>query len=516
MILALNMLSTGCSHYAINSREEVQSRNPMLLERTERYETKNVSLNGSTLVVLLDRTCEEHYRVDEQRLRIEEVRYDTFDAWVATMSISAVGLLLAAPGLGIAGMIQEDDANSSFCGDPFFEPNCDPQEELRKAESLQDAAIGVAVGSAALGLVSAAILLIVDNSTYENEVVLEQTSGETVEQIACSGRFPSGGASLHASAIGERFEGEVADNGRVEIDLTSAPAGFWTTVGALQIELPGKKEWVPLELPNDVKTAGLERFGEVTLALTLTFDDARGNSSGRLDAGETAALAYAITNNGQSTAKDVQLELAISEVRGLTVDSPVQIGSIAPGEMVQGSTALIADAEVQTGLAVIDGTVRDSDGASLPTRLRLDVDAFKEAERVFVINESSKKYKDLLAAGTTRLQSVLTETRRYAFVTDDETRKRITSMTDKGGGSPEDRRKRAIQAARQENISKVFQYSIVPLVGTQVQLVLTVYDTASGDQIFLKDAPADVEDAYKALEAFETLARAYLDWTRKP
>src|SRR5690606_39356168 len=101
------------------------------------------------------------------------------------------------------------------------------------------------------------------------------------------------------------------------------------------------------------------------------------------------------------------------------------------------------------------------------------------------------------------------------FVSDDNTRNRINEIVEKGGGSVEERRGRAIEAARQENISSIFQLSVTPISGTQVQLVLSVYDTVSGDRVFLKDAPADTADAFQALAVFDELANAYLDWERE-
>ncbi|OIP41823.1 MAG: hypothetical protein AUK47_05570 [Deltaproteobacteria bacterium CG2_30_63_29] len=137
-------------------------------------------------------------------------------------------------------------------------------------------------------------------------------------------------------------------------------------------------------------------------------------------------------------------------------------------------------------------------------------------DRAYVRYDSTTKdYQNLLEAGATRMQSTLTSTRRYQFVSDDTTRTRIEELVEKGGGSPEDRRKKAVEAARQENISWVFNLSIKPVYESQVLLVLTVHDTVSGDQVFTKDAQADLTDAFKALDGFDGLGMAYLEWVNK-
>jgi len=139
----------------------------------------------------------------------------------------------------------------------------------------------------------------------------------------------------------------------------------------------------------------------------------------------------------------------------------------------------------------------------------------EDAERIYVWFEDDETYGGLLEAGATRIQATLTDTRRYQIVADETTRARIQTFVEESGGNPDSRRQHALEAARKENIRKVVQLDVTPIMDEQVQVVLAVYNTASGDRIFMRDAPADVGDAVDALSVFETLASAYLSWEKQ-
>jgi hypothetical protein len=111
-----------------------------------------------------------------------------------------------------------------------------------------------------------------------------------------------------------------------------------------------------------------------------------------------------------------------------------------------------------------------------------------------------------------RVESVLTASGRYTFVSDTNTRSRIQEVVNVGGGSTDDRLRRAVDAANGESVARVFQLSANSLSGDELQLVLAAYETGAGDRVFQRDLTVRAEQASSVVEGFENLTQAYVDW----
>lgn len=76
------------------------------------------------------------------------------------------------------------------------------------------------------------------------------------------------------------------------------------------------------------------------------------NMNNIIDPGESALITFTLTNNGEWTARNVQIRPEeLNGVRGIQVDKVITIGDIRPGESKQVSIGLVATYELSRGTA---------------------------------------------------------------------------------------------------------------------------------------------------------------------
>jgi hypothetical protein len=511
--VAINALGPGCAYTVIGSRTQVVQRNPRVLESDVQYGVRDLSLAGNSLVLQLQRTCREVREVDEETLLVETREHNTAPLWLVTATTAGLGLTVAMS-LYFVGQGEIDFNTDPIC----FEDDVDCEQEaadaVQRGKDLQGAAGTVAISTLVVSAVLVGIIIYMEASgEYESEQVLDRNVvRQEVDLVDCGYAWPSGRGVLLATAIGEELPAHASGQGRVEVDVSQAPVHFWSTDGPLQLELPGMTEWLTINLPDSIRQAGLERFGEEQVLIALGFDDSAGDDDARLDAGERAVLLFEVENRGQSTARAVRVEVVVSGVEGIELGDAVEIGDLAPGEVKRGQVDLLVATELENGTADFEAQVASASAQGGRDRLRVMVESAQGPERVFVWYNEDNRHAQLLAAGSARLQTVLTETGRFAFVVDQDTRRRIDRIVELGGGSADERLQRAIEAANQENIRRVFELTATPVVGEHVQFVLSVHDTRSGDRVFTRDTACDASDGLAVLDVFDQLARDFLEW----
>ena len=477
VLTVLGSLLGGCTYTVTDSWQDERVNKLRVLSVDTSYQLAGAALADNTLTLSLERRCVEQQQVAVEQVAIENREYDTGVAW------STVGTLVAG-GAILAVMMGEGDESLVYLG----------------------------AGMAGAGILSGIVLMFYEFSDGQDERVLSSRREERQVEQSCQQRWPSGAVTLMAPSAGEQFAGYWGNDGQVDVDVSQASAAVWNGE-ALQLQIEGSKDWIPIALDAAVLTAGRELSGDTLIRLTVTLDDSAGNANGTIEAGEAAALSYSIVNDGSSTARELSLAVS-SETRGLDIESPVKLNSVGPNQVLTGSFDITAAEDIATETAVLESTLFSGTTPIATDRARISLIAANDSDRIYIRAEGPEEYAGLLEAGATRVQSVLTETRRYQFVSDSETKARIEKIVEKGGGNIEERQKSAVEAARQENISKVIQLSVTPIMDSQVQLVLTVHNTVSGDRIYIKDAPADTADVFKALQVFDELAQAFLKWER--
>ena len=494
--LMVTMVFSGCSYTVTDSWKDERLNTRRVLQVDTQYEVTGATLVDHTLSLSVGRTCQERQEVSVEQVIVEKREYDTTWAW-----LGAAGVFLT--GVSAAGAMY---STAEFDCPAFPEPGdpeCPSDEDLESTYAVVYGTLGLTA------LISVVALYYMASDGQEERTLSSRNEERQVEQ-PCRESWPRGSATLMAPSASQQFSGFVAGDGQVDIDVKDARAEVWSGE-ALQLQFEGARDWIPVHLSSAVLTAGREISGDTLIHLTLSLDDSKSNANGVLDAGEETSLRYEVSNSGASTARELSLAVA-GEADGVDIESPIKLNAVAPGEVVTGTLDITASATIATQTLELEGTLFSGSEAIASDRSRVDMVAENDTDRIYIRVDGATKYQGLLEAGTTRVQSVLTGTRRYQFVSDSETKERIEEIVEKGGGNIEERQKSAVEAARQENISKVIQLSVQPIMGSQVQLVLTVHNTVSGDRVFLKDAPADTEDAFQALQVFDELAQAFLDW----
>ncbi len=493
-ILAVAVLTAFCCQHCSYSLTEQHAttviRNPRIVDEQVTFQAHQVTFVQGALSVVLDRTCQRVREHDVVHLERANRVYDTEMGWIGVASV-------ALTGFGAAGTM------AAMNDDCFFD-----DQDCQRDDTAAWTVAGVTLG---VSLIASAILLHYTVGEHVVETVKSQVTERVVEDGVCPTQWPHGDADL-VTPNGARYPGQAFAEGRVDFPIAQAAADLWSPGAVLQLRLPGVRDWVPLELPDTVRRAIAEHSGQATLALDIGFDDARGNNDGTLDANENAEINFTLTNQGQSTARDIMLHLSLDDDASVDLETPLRIASLAPGESVQGRAAIAARADLPSGTLALDADVHIGGVPAQNKRLRLAVRQAPQAERAFVVVEPNPSLQTTLEAGATRVQSVLTATRRYRFVAEQETRQRIQSLVDDGGGSLDERRRRAIDAAREENIGKVFVLSGQTLKNKDVHFVLSVHNTLNGDRIFMHDHLVTLDRWEDALSAFDALAARFAAW----
>lgn len=514
LLVALLPFTTifGCGYSVISSRTEVQDRNPTILAAQEEYRVDGMSLAGDELSLALGRDCFTTQEVNRDTLLVETREREMTGAWIALGAVAAVGLSvgLILHQMGAGDIMMNEDP---LCMD--WEDNCEENaaQAVQDGEDLQSMGGTVALVTLGLAAAGVATVLIMDGQQYEEETLLDrQLIRLDRDPTRCPEMWPIGRGSLLASTIGQEFDAVGDGAGRVTVDVSTAPVTFWNTGATHQLDLPGLTEWIPLSITTDIANVAMGRLGTDELVLALNFDDHEGDADGALDSGEIAHLLYEITNHSETTATDLRLDVSNGGIAGLDVEGPVDLGDLEPSQTVRGQLEVTASGSVDVSASVFEGSVTTTSGPAARDRIRVDIEVATGPARSYVWYDTDSEHADLLETGSIRLQTVLTRTGDYVFVSDTTTRERIERIVEEGGGSVEERLRNAVEAANQENIRKVYQLSINPIAGNHVQLVLAVYATGSTDRVFLSNFAVDLTQAMELLEGFDELGQAYLEW----
>jgi hypothetical protein len=474
----------------LNRREELQPGAREQLGVMESYEVGGATLSKDELSLSVTRRCEERTRVEIQTVQVETRSYDTELAWIGVASVAGAGLT----GAIVLASEAEDEC--------FF-------DNTGSCEADYDDAYMVAGITAGVTGVAALITVLYEGESESSSVIRSDWQEETVA-ASCGSSMATGVASIIAPGL--ELTGELRADGKAVFSVEQAPSALWTS-DELQLQLPRSESWTPFRLPESVQATGLQRGGQSQLSLELSFDDRRGNQDGVLDAGESGRIHYVLSNHGNTSGQDLQLELSLMDANGVSLLLPKQgVAAVAAGDRVEGNFDVEAALTVDSHSFVVEASLHSAGKVVAVQRLRMSARKAGESERVFVMFSPNDKEQGLLEAGSKRVQSVLTSSRRYKIVSDADTQTRIHQIVDEGGGSIEQRRALVLEAARQENISKVIILEVLPIRGSAAQLSLAVHSTLSGDRIYLKDAAADLDDVMGALSVFDELATAFLAW----
>ncbi|MBN1945914.1 MAG: hypothetical protein JW797_09565 [Bradymonadales bacterium] len=503
-------LCQACMYNVISTRTEPRMSDVHVVDTQIDYRVASQSLIGDSLVINLSRSCLETREGMQETVLVETRQYNYTGAWVTMAGVAGASLTVAL----VLYLIGQDEIDMA---EPFFEDEQWDEQKREDGERMQATAGWVAL-TTLVGLAVGTVVLLTmggDDIRESETLVSRNPVREGPVQSSCTALWPSGMGTLFAPAIGRQFEAFANGTERIEIDLAVAPVQIWESADSLMLELPGVSQWIPFELDRSVRTVGITRYSQAQHVLNLTFDDTGGDNDGQLDPGEIAAVVYEVINNSEGPLTNLSLDLDAGEVSGVRLESPVYLGDLAAGQVARGRVDLITSSDLRQMSAMIEGRLHSGSGIAQCSRLNIPIQAQTGPQRAHIWYDEGSRYRDLLATGAVRIQTVLTETGQHAFVADPATRERINAMVAMGGGSPEDRLRSALQAANQENIRKVFQLSVNPVAGNHIQIVLSVYETASSDRVFLRDAAVDSTDALQVLDAFDGLGRAYLSWSSR-
>jgi len=124
------------------------------------------------------------------------------------------------------------------------------------------------------------------------------------------------------------------------------------------------KNWILFLFASCLASAGFgQQFTNVSEGLSLDFgypvledqDDVTyldENYNNIIDPGESALITFTLTNNGEWTARNVQIRPEeLNGVRGIEIDKVITIGDIRPGESKEVSIGLFATRELSRGTA---------------------------------------------------------------------------------------------------------------------------------------------------------------------
>lgn len=461
----------------VETRTEIRYENDRILTSEVTYQVECHSLTESSLVISLSRDCRGLREVDHNTFIVETSQYDTTWYWVGS-AVVGVG--------GIMGLVLSDGEDGIIVS------------------------TGLMTFSA---MISTGVLTILEflDPVIEESLVESRTERVSDASIPCSEPWPSGVGTLFSSSVAEEYPAHADGSGRVEVDLSNAPRLFWETEEPVHLDLVSLPHWVTFELTPEVRRVGLRRSSGSPVELVVSFEEVVGNGDGMIALNEVGELQYEITNYGDTTIDHAMLELSVLPDNQLDLVDAIHLASIPRGDRVGGEIQFRTNEDVEARTFTVEVSL-NAFGAEVREHINVYVSVPEQPIRAYTWVASGTTPDPTSESGVIRLETALTEGGRYVFVSDFSTREHLDQIVELGGGSLEERLTDAVVAANQDNIELVFRVEVRPIDETSTQVILTCYDTTSGDRVFQRDVTIGEPQPRFVLAAIEQLARAYLTW----
>lgn len=461
----------------VRTQTDTRYENDRVLDSEVTYQVERHSLTESSLVMSLSRDCRGSREVDSNTYLVERTVYDTTWYWVGTALVGTGG---------IVGLVVNEGED------------------------------GVVITSALMtfsAMIASGVLTILEfvDPIIEETLVESRTDRTNDAAIPCTEPWPSGVGTLFSSSVAQEYPAHADGTGRIEVDLSDAPRLFWETTEPVHLDLYTLPHWVTFELDPEVRRVGLGRSSGAPVELVVSFDEVVGNEDGFIAPGEIGQLQYEITNYADTSIENAMLELSVLPDNPFDLVDAIHLASIPSGDRIVGEIEFrtlamneLSAFSVEASLNVFGTEVRD--------QVAVYVSVPEQPIRAYTWGVSETGSDPTSASGMVRLETILTESGRYAFVSDTSTREHLDQIVDLGGGSLEERLTDAVVAANQENIAVVFRVEVLVLDEASTQVILRCYDTTNGDRVFQRDITIGQHQPRFVLAAIEQLARGYLEW----